>query len=347
MKAGKSASASRSGAEEMIETYYEKGVTDGLPVVPPSRASLDAMLEAGGLRADALVATMASRDTPIMADKVAINAVMAGCRPEYMPVVVAAVKALCDPDFNGHGPATTTGSTAIAIIVNGPIAKTLEINSTDNLFGPGFRANATIGRALRLVMMNVLNCRPGQLDRSTLGNPGKYSLCFAENEEESPWEPLHVERGFRPSDSTVTLYAAIGQTVTLNSYGKTPELILLSMADAMSYLGSHNIMGQGELVLVFPRECTEVFKEFGWDKSRIRRFLFDHAGRSVAELKRAACLPEEIEPEDETTRRNVVSRPEDFVIVAAGGRVGSHAACLPGWGLDFPSRSVTLPITPG
>src|SRR6266542_2752895 len=147
---------------ELIEAYYQRGWTDGLPVVPPTEKSI--------------------------AEKVAINAVLAGCRPEYLPVVVAAIRGLCHPDFAYHGPASSTGGSAIVLIVNGPIARAAGVNSGNNVFGQGVRANATIGRAVRLVMMNVMNTRPGFLDRATLGTPGRYSFCFAETEENHPWE---------------------------------------------------------------------------------------------------------------------------------------------------------------
>ncbi|TMQ14246.1 MAG: thioredoxin, partial [Candidatus Rokuibacteriota bacterium] len=165
---------------ELIEAYYEAGWTDGLPVVPPTDASVEAMLAAAGLRGDEVIGEIPGRNTVVVADKVAINAVMAGCLPEYLPVVVAALEGLCHPDFAYHGPASSTGGSAMVLIVNGPVARALGINSGNNAFGQGHRPNATIGRAVRLVMMNAMNTRPGLLDRATLGNPGKYSFCFAE-----------------------------------------------------------------------------------------------------------------------------------------------------------------------
>jgi hypothetical protein len=195
-------------ASEQIEFCYARGWTDGLPVVPASRALVDEMLEAGGLKPDTVIANMPSRKVDVTAEKVAINAVMAGCKPEYMPVVVAAVKGLAAPKFGLHHVASALSGPTIMIVVNGPIAKKLGINATNNLFGPGARANATIGRALRLVVFNCLKYRPGVSDRATMGTPGKYTCCIAENEEDHPWEPWHVEKGFRPEDSTVTLVAA-------------------------------------------------------------------------------------------------------------------------------------------
>ena len=190
-----------------IEAYYDAGWTDGLPVVPPSDASIGAMLAGARLRTDEIVGEIHGRNAVVTAESLAINAVMAGCRSEYAPVIVAAVRSLCHPDFAYHGPASSTGGSAMVLIVSGPIAAELGINSGHNAFGQGHRANATIGRAVRLIMMNALNTKPGFLDRATFGNPGKYSFCFAERDD-TPWEPFHVSRGFGADESTLTLYAS-------------------------------------------------------------------------------------------------------------------------------------------
>lgn len=194
---------------DAIEFYYAKGWTDGLPIVPPTEASIRTMLEAAGLEPGDVITSIEVRRVTVTAEKVAVNAVMAGCKPEFMPVIVAAMEALGDPRLSYHGPATSTGGAAMFMLVNGPIAREFGINSGDNLFSPGFRANATIGRAVRLIMRNVIGTLPGRLDRSTLGHGGKYSYCIAENEENSPWPPVHVERGFRPEQSTITVFAAL------------------------------------------------------------------------------------------------------------------------------------------
>ncbi len=174
------------GFQEALDLCYSRGWTDGLPVVPPTEPAVRAMLDAVGLEPDAQVAFITNRQVAISAEKVAINAVMAGCRPEYMPVVVAAIEGIADPRWGYHGPATSTGSAAVLTIVNGPIARRLDFNSGDNLFSPGWRANATVGRAVRLVMRNVIGTMPGRLDRGTFGHPGRYTYVMAENEAESP-----------------------------------------------------------------------------------------------------------------------------------------------------------------
>jgi hypothetical protein len=301
------------------------------------------MLAGGGLRGDETLGEIPGRNTVVVADKVAINAVLAGCRPEYFPVVVAAVKGLCHPDFAYHGPASSTGGSAIVLIVNGPVAARLGINAGNNLFGQGVRANATIGRAVRLTMMNVMQTRPGFFDRATFGNPGKYSFCFAENEADSPWPPLHVERGCRPGQSAVTVYASNSLYQVYNQLAATPEPLLGCFADALSNLGLPNVKGFNQALLVFAGEHTEVLAKSGWSRRDVGAFLVEHARRPVADFKRVARLPGEPTPADARTPRALFERPEDLLIVSAGGRAGSWSACLPGWGNKW-TKAVTTVI---
>ncbi len=329
-------------AAELIEAYYQKGWTDGFPIVPPSEQSVSAMLAAAGLQPDQVVADIPTRNIVITADRVALNGVMAGCLPEYMPVVVSAVKGMCHPEFSYHGMATSTGGAALAIIVNGPIADRLGINSGENLFGPGCRANMTIGRALRLLMMNSLNTRPGGLDRSTIGNPAKISFCFAENEKQSPWQPLHVERGFGREDSTTTVFACEDIIQVYNQLAQSPEPFLEGMADAMANMGSMNIVSQQDVVVVLAGEHVRVMVKAGWDKQMVKQHLFDHARRSVAELKRVKRIPGELQPGDEASWRHAVQQPDDIHVLCGGGAVGTFSACLLSWG---GSRSATSMVT--
>jgi hypothetical protein len=331
-------------AAELIEAYYQQGWTDGFPVIPPSEHSIRAMLAAAGLQENTVIATITTRNTVITADKVALNAVLAGCLPEYMPVIVSAVRGLSHPDFSYHGMATSTGGASLAIVVNGPIVKKLGINARDNVFGPGPRSNMTIGRALRLVMMNSLNTRPGILDRSTMGSPGKISFCFAENEDESPWEPLHVERGFDRNESTTTVYAAEDIIQIYNQLARTPEPLLLGMADAMANMGSVNIIGQQNVIVVFAGEHTEIIKDNGWSKKQVKQYLYDHAKRSVADLKGAARLSGSLQPGDEIAWRHVVRNPEDIIVICAGAAVGNFSACLLGWASYKSTRAITTLI---
>ena len=327
----------------LIEAYYDAGWTDGLPVVPPSDASIAATLSAAGLQGHEVLGEIRGRNVEVIAEKAAINAVMAGCRPEYMPVVVAAVRSLCDPAFAYHGPASSTGGSAMVLVVNGPIAKRLGINSGNNAFGQGHRPNATIGRAVRLVMMNAMNTRPGFLDRATLGNPGKYSFCFAEHEDDHPWEPFHVSRGLARHESAVTLIASNSLYHVYNQLAATPEPLLLCFADALSNLGLPNVKGFNQALVVFAGEHAEVLRQSGWARGDVQRFLIEHTRRRVADLKRAARLPGEVAPADETTWRYLFEKPDDILLVFAGGRAGSWSACLLGWGNKW-TKAVTTPI---
>lgn len=331
-----------SDTAEAIELYYAKGWTDGLPVVPPTEGSIRAMLDAAGLEPDEEITFIEHRQVSVTAEKVAINAVMAGCRPEYMPVIVAALEAIGDPRWSYHGPATSTGGAAVFMVVNGPIACELGINYGDNLFGPGWRPNATIGRAVRLVMRNVIGTLPGKLDRSTLGHGGKYTFCIAENEEESPWPPLHVERGFRPEQSTVTALAALAPHQFYNQLSNTAEGVLRTACAYMRI--SAGVGMQPQFVLVIAGEHMQVIAKDGWSKEDIRGFCFENTQTSHAELKHINVMPGEITEEDETKMRPLVPSPEDFIVVAAGSPAGAFSAYVPGWGSKRFTESVTKEI---
>lgn len=330
-------------AAALVEAYYARGWTDGLPVVPPSEATIAAMLAATGLGAADVIGEIPGRNTVVTAEKLAINAVMAGCRPEYAPVVVAAVRGLCHADFAYHGPASSTGGSAMVLVVSGPLVQKLGINSGNNAFGQGWRPNATIGRAVRLVMMNVMNTRPGFLDRATLGNPGKYAFCFAENAAANPWEPFHVSRGLAAGRSAVTVYACNSLNQVYNQLAAAPELLLRCFADALCHAGIPNVIGFNESMIVFAGEHAEVLRQSGWSRRDVQQFLVEHARRTVADFKRAARLPGEVAPADERTWRHVFEDPADILIVFAGGRGGSWSAALPGWGKKW-TRSVTVPV---
>ena len=327
---------------EAIEFYYSKGWTDGLPVVPPTESSIRAMLDAVGRDPGEEITFIENRQVSVTAEKVAINAVMAGCTPAHMPVVVAAVEAIGDPLWSYHGPATSTGGSAVFMLVNGPIARELDINCDNNLFGPGWRSNATLGRAVRLVMRNVIGTIPGKLDRSSLGHAGKYTFCIAENEAESPWPAVHVERGFKPEQNAVTVFAAMAPHQYANQLSNKAEGVLTTLCAHMRI--SAGIRSQPQYVLVFAGEHMRVIGNDGWSKNDIKQYCFEHTQTSHAEMKRMNVMPGEISPEDETTMSSLVESPEDFIVVAAGGRAGVQSAFIPGWGGKRTSQSVTKEI---
>ncbi|HUG38588.1 MAG TPA: hypothetical protein VML54_16645 [Candidatus Limnocylindrales bacterium] len=350
-----------------IEACYAAGWTDGLPVVPPTDALVDAMLAAGPWKPEEILLHEPVRDRRVTAEKAAINSVMAGCRPDYFPVVGAALLAIGDAEFLLHGPATSTGGSALMVIVNGPVRARLGVNSSGNLFGPGVRANATIGRTLRLVLLNCLECRPGVLDRSTQGWPGKYSLCFAEDEASSPWEPLSVSRGVAAGRSAVTVYAAeSGHNVLSHGTGDV-ERLLTCFADAMASLGS---LSPGRSVIVFAPEHATHLRRSGWTRGQVQQWLYDHAWRSLADLKRGGKVEpafftnpslvdwlfrdapggppdsppapetaEEITAADEAVRVHRGHGPDDILLAVGGGEAGGHSAFFPSW-----SRGRSVPF---
>jgi hypothetical protein len=327
---------------DAIEMCFKNGWTDGLPVVPPTEGLIRAMLEAAALEPTKQLAFIENRQVSVTAEKVAINAVMAGCKPEYMPVIVAAIEALADPLYGYHGPATSTGGSAVFMLVNGPIARELDINCGDNLFGPGWRANATIGRAVRLIMRNVIGTLPGELDRSSLGHGGKYSYCIAENEAESPWPGLHTTRGFRPEQNAVTVFAALAPHQYSNGLSSTPEGVLeTACANMRISAGSGR---QPQHALVFAGEHMEIMKKAGWTREQVQRYCFEHASAPVAELKRKHILAGPVAPGDEGKMMPLVEVPQDFLVIAAGGRAGVQSAFIPGWGSKSGSQSVTREI---
>ncbi len=327
--------------DEAAEYCYQRGWTDGLPVIPPTEDRVLRFLDASGRHPSDVIGIEPVRGRVITAEKVAINTVMAGCRPEYMPVVIAAVECMVQPEFCLHGSSGSTGGSAPLLVINGPVRHRLGFASGHNLFGPGpdRRANATVGRAIRLLLINVLENHPGVLDRSTLGHPGKYSYCIAEDEENSPWEPLHVERGYRRDASTVTVFASLAPVQVDMVGAGTPEMVLSSVADTLMGLGR----GHGEVLLVVSQEHGGFFKSAGWDKARAREFVFQKARRTAMEWARAS--KGEFPPRGGEQEMVPAGRaPEALVLIAGGGSGGPWSALVPRWGKGVVSRSVIREI---
>src|SRR2546427_11993131 len=207
------------------EFYHAKGWTDGLPIVPPTEERVSDCLDVAGFAPGDIIGIERVRQRSMTAEKVAINDVLAGCLPAYMPVVVAVLGAMCDAQYNLHGTSASTGGAAPFIVVNGPVRTLIGMNATHNVLGNGNRANATIGRAIRLVLINVLGVIPGEMDRSTLGHPGKFTFCIAEDEQDSSWIPLAQQRGIREGQSAVTVFAAGAPRQVMNEWTRDPEEI--------------------------------------------------------------------------------------------------------------------------
>lgn len=333
-------------AFDVNEVYQQHGWTDGLPIVPPTEERIWECLEAVGLAPTDVVALELVRQRPLLAEKVAINAVMAGCLPAYMPVVVAIVRAMAHEAFNLHGSTASTGGSAQLIVVNGPIRTALGMNATHNVLGTGNRANASIGRAIRLTLINVLGCIPGQLDRSTLGHPGKFTLCIAEDEEDSPWTPLAQERGVPAGQSGVTVMSCISPRQLLNEWTHDPEEILATFAaDMRANMLTYSVWS-GNYALVIPKQLRDLLGAAGWTKADIRAYLFATARVRRGDwtsVGKANIVNRRGGPEQVFT---ALRTPEDVLVVAAGGPAGGFGAVIPPW-LGANSQAVTQVITGG
>ena len=338
---------------EAMERMYRLGWTDGLPVVPPTADRVAEFIEHGGRPADEIVGELPERRREISVEKIAANAVMAGCLPEYMPVVLAAAEAMLDPKFNLVGPSSSLGGSGIMVVVNGPITRELDINARNNLFGPGNRANATIGRAVRLILMNACAAIPGLFDRSILGHPGKYSYCIAEAENETHWLPLHAERGFERAQSAVTVFACESPRQVRASGG--PETMLNTVADVASALGTSlstvgstddrsAVVRQGELAVVISGES---YVWDGWSKQDIRSALQPKVRRTLADIKRAGEVSGDVTPEDEGRWLPLIATPDDILVIFAGGEERTMCAVIPSWGPKVSSTSVTKAVRVG
>jgi hypothetical protein len=332
---------------EINAQYYDRGWTDGLPIVPPTEDAVAEMLRWTDRDPLDVLGVLPPRQGEATVQKVAVNAVMAGCLPRYLPTVIAAVLAVADPDFNPDGVQATTHPCAPLLILNGPIARELEVNSGYNCYGQGFRANATIGRALRLVLMNIGGGLPGTGDRSTQGSPAKFTYCVAEHEEANPWEPLHVERGYAPEVSTVTAIAAEGPHNIQDHDNVTGEGILLNIAGAMGQAGSNNIYRHGNPALSLGPEHAATIARDGFSKADVKRFLYERARypiRLLAPEYQRRLLPfngyDENDPGPDP-RAAIMESPDNLVVIVAGG-AGKHSCWHPTFGSY--TQPVTVPV---
>ncbi len=329
-------------AFEANELFQRNGWTDGLPIVPPTEAGVLRFLRAAGLEHDAVVGVEPVRRRRISAEKVAIAALMAGCLPEYMPVVVAVVHAMCEPEFGLHGSTASTGGSAPFIVVNGPIRTALDMNATHNVLGNACRANASIGRSIRLLLINVLGGIPGQLDRSTLGHPGKFTFCIAEDEEDSPWPGLAQERGVPEGASAVTVMSVESPHQIMNEWTHDPKELLDTYAAAIRANMLTYSIWEGNYALVMPKQHRQTFTAAGWGKREIREYIYETAQVKRAEWRtvgKAAVAG----LKDEGRAYRALRSPDDLLVIAAGGPAGAFGAILPPW-YGKKSLAVTKPI---
>jgi hypothetical protein len=334
--------------EDSLETVYEfvceKRWGDGLPVIPPTKSRVLAMIEAANRFPDDVIAQLAPNYADATIEKIAINAVMAGCLPEHMPVLIAAVEAIAEPNFNLTAVQTTTNPAAVMVIVNGPIRHKLKINCRSGCLGPGWRSNATIGRALRFVLINIGGALPADVDKAIHGMPGKYSFCFGEDEEGSPWIPLHVERGYGASESTVTVTTIASTINSLTTSISKSETFLELAASAMATPGNNNILSGGgeQLLLMTGGHATKLSKD-GFSKEECKYFLFELAKLPFSKLG-DVWYPgkqlDQLQLKDGMLRP--VKKPQDIIIVVAGGYQGYHHQVMHSFGDD--SYSITKQI---
>ena len=334
------------------EQLYALGWDDGLPIVPPTSAKVDEFCRVLRFEPSQVVFRMPPSGRRATASALAANAIMAGAKPEYFPVIVTALVACAQREFNLNALQCSTHMVAPLVIVNGPIRTSLGVNSGAGVFGPGPRSNATIGRAVRLAMLNIGGARPGEMDRSTLGNPAKLSYCIAEYEEASPWEPLHMSRGFEPSDDVVTVFQAEAPHSVTNHVSSEPREILLSIASVMATLGNNNSWLMGKMLVVVGPEHAASLGEAGWSRMDVQRFLYQEArlsmdvrqfGRPVSERFHNRHWPAWFDRRSTDERWPMVAGPEDILVMVAGGREGRFSAVVPSWGLPDPvSRKVVV-----
>ena len=331
-----------STAEDLQETCFERGWTDGLPVVPPTPERVLRMLKGTSRAPDTLLGLMPPDLAPCSVEKVAINAVMAGCKPEYMPLLLAAVEAALVDEFGLHGVLCTTMFATPRIIANGPLARAVGMNSGANALGQGNRANATIGRALQLIIRNVGGGRPGEIDRATLGTPGKYTFCFAEAET-GDWQPLAQERGVPAGKSAVTLFAAEGVQGIVDQKSRTPESLARSFALSLRAVDHQKLAMAGDAVLVVSPDHCRVFIEAGWSKARLLEELETLLQLPGSEMIAGAGGIAEGLPGSFADKTVPKFRPGGLLIVRAGGTAGLFSAVIAGWAASGPAGST--PVT--
>lgn len=339
--------------DDPVELLYARGVTDGLPVVPPTPERVRRMLSGTDRDPQELIGTIGPNYGRATVEKVAINAVMAGCHPSYFPVVLAGVEALCEEQFCTHGIQVTTFSATPLAIINGPIRRQIGINCEQNALGHGTRANATIGRALRLVMWNLGGAKPGEICKATMGHPAQFTHCVGEWEEISPWEPLQVEKGFKREESTITLFGGHSPFQINDHASRSAEELVASLGWTMAALWNHkNFPLFSDTVLVLGPEHVKTIAQDGWSKQDVKRFLFEtirkplkalRPGKDGGEGAGASLLP--IPQAEGTTEESLIPKfrsPENITIIVAGGTAGRFSVAVPGWaGGDYGSKITT------
>lgn len=335
---------------ELIDLIFDRGWTDGLPVIPPTPDRVAAMLAVVDRGPADILGAVPQRRRVVPVEIAAINSVMAGCRPEYFNIVLTALEAVLDPSFNVNTVVTSTGGAAIAVIVSGPMAAEVGMNCTGNLLGPGNRANATIGRAVHLTMRNALAASTGRLDASSFGHPGKYTLCFAENEPAEPWPSLRIEQGYSASDTTVTVMATEAPRQIANHLSEDPIAVLRSFLVSIVQASSIIVGKGGQGIVVLGHEHALALRRAGWSKQNVRDFLASESRVSEQHLA-AGGIPIERNAQhamtpDRDGRYPTFQSPDDITIVTAGGPGSGWSAYIPAFVPVMHTRAVTRRVRP-
>ena len=318
-------------AEDIMEACFERGWSDGLPVVPPTPLRVMRMLNGSDRDAAEIIGKVPPDNVPCSIEKIAINAVMAGCKPEYFPMVIASVEAALQDRFCMHGLLCTTYFSSPVMVVSGPVAKQIGMNSGINALGQGNRANATIGRALQLIIRNIGGGVPGGIDRANMGNPGKYTYCFAEDESDENWASLAMDRGFDRADSVISLFAGDGLQPILDQQSRTPQSLAKSMAMSLRSVAHTKLFGMADAILVVCPEHRRVFREGGWDKEDLRKALYEELMSPGTDIVRGANDIAEGMPEKFKDKILNKFRDDGLHIVTTGGTAGMFSAIIGGW----------------
>jgi len=324
---------------QVSRSFYEKGWSDGLPIIPPTEARVLSLLQGTERKSDEVIGLIPPKWAEATVEKIGINAVMAGCLPEHMPVIIATVEAMVHKKVNLYGVQATTHPCGFLLIINGPIRKQLGINCSYGAFGPGTLPNAVIGRAIRLILINIGGAIPGKVDKATHGQPGKFTYVIGEHEEESPWEPLSIEGGFSSEQNTITVIAAEGPHNVNDHASISATGILTTVAGTLASQGNNNILLQvgGPVVILGPEHAKTIATD-GFTKKNVKEFLFQKA-----RVPKKAFSKEQQErrfvdfPEDSMI--SIACKPEDITIVVAGG-AGKHSMVIPTFGNTFPITNV-------
>ena len=320
-----------SESEDIMEACFERGWSDGLPVVPPTPLRVMRMLSGTDRKPAETIGQVPPDKVDCSIEKLAINAVMAGCKPEYFPTVIAAVEAALQDRFCMHGLLCTTYFSTPVLIVNGPVSRQIGMNSGVNALGQGNRANATIGRALQLIIRNIGGGIPGGIDRAAMGNPGKYSYCFAEDESDSDWNSLAMDRGYEREDSVLNLFAGDGLQPIVDQQSRTPQSLAKSMALSLRSIVHAKLYGLADAILVVSPEHRRVFRQGGWSKQDLRNALHEELVTPGADLIRGANDVAEGMPARFKDKLLNKFRDDGLHIVSTGGKAGMFSAIISGW----------------